>query len=79
MIHLLVAMMLSPTEVGLTQRFFIRDQATAAPVTDKDLRPARPADCKTEADVRRAVEQVRSGQPGDCWVRDASAFNRHDG
>lgn len=61
------------------QRLIIRETKPLSVVTDKDLRPVRPADCKTEADVQRAVQQVRSGQQGDCWVRDATAFNRHGG
>ena len=76
MIHLLMAMMLSPTEVGLTQRFLVRDQGTAAPVTDKDLRPGRPPDCKTDEETARAVAQVKAGEAGECFVKDARAFNR---
>jgi hypothetical protein len=80
MIHLLVAMMLTPVETGIPQKFMIpRDQGTAVPVTDKDLRPVRPPDCKTDADTARAVEQVRSGEQGECWVKDARAFSRRGG
>ena len=57
----------------------LREVKPLTQVSDKDLRPVRPPDCKTEAEVVHAVEQVRNGQAGDCWVRDATAFNRHGG
>jgi hypothetical protein len=58
----------------------LRDRAQGpTPVTDKDLRPGRAPDCRTEADTMRAVEQVKSGLPGDCWVRDIRAFNQYRG
>jgi hypothetical protein len=78
----LLALMLAGAPVGssLPERNLpIREVKPLTQVSDKDLRPVRPADCKTEADVQRAVQQVRSGQQGDCWVRDATAFNRHGG
>jgi hypothetical protein len=76
MISLLMALMLSPADTIGDNRFMIRDPAGATPVTDKDLRPSRAPYCRTEADVQRAVEQVRNGEPGDCFVKDAAAFNR---
>ena len=77
MIHLLMAMMLSPAEVGLPERFMIpRDQGTVSPVTDKDMRPGRPPDCKTDEQTARAVAQVRAGEMGECFVKDVRAFNR---
>ena len=79
MIHLLVALMLAPAQNNLgTIRMHVQDassQATA--VIDKDMRPVRPPDCRTDAEVQHAVWQVRNGQQGDCWVRDVTAFNRH--
>jgi hypothetical protein len=78
----LLALMLAGAPVGssLPERNLpLREVKPLTQVSDKDLRPVRPADCKTEADVQRAVQQVRSGQQGDCWVRDATAFNRHGG
>jgi hypothetical protein len=59
------------------QRLMIREVRPLSVVTDKDLRPVRPPECKTDAEVVHAVEQVRNGMQGDCWVRDATAFNRH--
>jgi len=76
MIHLLIAMMLSPVDTGLTQRFLLRDPGTATPVTDKDLRPGRPPDCKTDEETARAVAQVRAGEAGECFVKDVRAFSR---
>ncbi len=80
MIHLLMAMMLTPVENGIPQRFMLpRDQGTQTSISDKDLRPGRPPDCKTDAETLRAVEQVRHGEAGECWVKDAAAFNRRGG
>ena len=78
MIHLLAALLLTGSGQSIgDNRGVLRDPLRGpTPVADKDLRPARPPDCRTEADVQRAVEQVRNGEPGDCWVRDATAFNR---
>jgi len=58
------------------QRLTLRETRPLTQVSDKDLRPVRPPDCKNDAEVQHAVEQVRNGQAGDCWVRDATAFNR---
>lgn len=46
------------------------------PVTDKDLRPARAPDCRNEAEVQKALEQISYGETGDCFIRDKTAFNR---
>ena len=78
MIHLLAALLLAGSGQSIgDNRGVLRDPMRGpTPVADKDLRPGRPPDCRTDADVQRAVEQVRNGEPGDCWVRDASAFSR---
>ena len=57
-------------------KLMVNDPRGATAVTDKYLLPSKPRDCKTDAEVQRAVEQVRAGEPGECWVRDVSAFNR---
>ena len=77
MMHLLVAMLLAPPLTHPEINVAIRESRNATPVTDKDLRPSRPPDCKTDEDTQRAVSQVRNGESGDCWVRDVTAFNRH--
>ncbi len=79
MIPVIVALMLAPTGGSIGEnRGILRDpQQGPTPITDKDLRPSRPPNCRNEAEVRRAVEQVRNGELGDCWVKDARAFNRH--
>lgn len=78
MIHLLAALLLAGSGQSIgDNRGVLRDPMRGpTPVTDKDLRPSRPPDCRTDAEVQRAVEQVRNGELGDCWVRDAAAFNR---
>jgi hypothetical protein len=76
----LLALMLAgaPNSMSIPERnLILRDVKPLSVVTDKDLRPVRPPDCKNDAEVQRAVWQVRNGQQGDCWVRDATAFNRH--
>lgn len=81
LVHLLMAMMLAPGSGSIgDNRGILRDPLRGpTPVTDKDLRPTRPPDCRTQFEAARAVEQVRNGEKGDCWVRDATAFNRHGG
>ncbi len=78
LVHLLMAMMIAPGSGAIgDNRGILRDPVRGpTPVTDKDLHPSRPPDCRTDADVQRAVEQVRNGEMGECWVRDISAFNR---
>jgi hypothetical protein len=76
----LLALMLAgvPPGSSLPDRMTaLREVKPLSVVTDKDLRPVRPPECKTDAEVQHAVWQVRQGQQGDCWVRDATAFNRH--
>jgi hypothetical protein len=77
-VHLLMALMLAPGGGSIgDNRVILRDPLRGpTPVTDKDLRPSRAPYCRTEVDVQRAVEQVRNGEPGDCFVKDAAAFNR---
>ena len=61
-------------------RVLLPDRAVGpTPVTDKMLRPVRPPNCQNEAEVQKAVAQVRDGQQGDCFVRDLSAFRRYKG
>jgi len=57
----------------------VREMPSPTPVTDKDLRPQKAPDCRTEAETQRAVAQVRNGEPGECFVRDITAFNRYKG
>jgi hypothetical protein len=76
----LLALMLAgvPPGSSLPERnIILRDVKPLSQVSDKDLRPSRPPECKTEVDVEHAVQQVKQGQQGDCWVRDVTAFNRH--
>ena len=77
-VHLLMALMLAPGSGSIgDNRGVLRDPLRGpTPVTDKDLRPTRPPDCKSDAEVQHAVWQVRNGEKGDCWVRDVTAFNR---
>jgi hypothetical protein len=82
MIHLLMAMMIAAPGSGSIgeSRMILRDpQQGPTAVTDKDLRPGRLPYCRSDAEVQRAVEQVRNGETGDCFVRDVKAFNRRGG
>lgn len=81
MLQLLILLALQPGGGWFPESRVLLPERPFGPtaVTDKDLRPVKPRDCKNEAEVQRAVAQVRSGEPGDCFVRDASAFNRYKG
>ena len=76
MIHLLMAMLIAPGGNIPESKLQVQDPRSATAVTDKFLLPSRPPDCKSDAEVQKAVEQVRNGERGECWVRDVSAFNR---
>jgi hypothetical protein len=76
MVPLLMAMLLAPAQSIPESKLMVQDPKSAVAVTDKYLLPTRPPDCKTDADIQHAVAQVRAGEPGDCWVRDVTAFSR---
>ena len=79
MLQLLILLLLQPHGSSLPERNFqLRDRAQTAPtpVTDKDLRPMKAPDCKTEADVQRTLEQISHGEAGDCFIRDRRAFSK---
>jgi predicted nucleic acid-binding protein len=46
------------------------------PVTDKDLRPQKAPDCRNEAEIQRALEQLSHGEPGECFIRDIKRLSR---
>ena len=46
------------------------------PVTDKDLRPVKAPDCRNEAEIQQALEQLSYGEPGDCFIRDIRRLDR---
>ena len=75
---LLMLLLLQVSQAGSNLKLHDRAQGPT-PVTDKDLRPMRAPDCRSEAETQRAVEQVRNGQAGDCWVRDIRAFSQYRG
>jgi hypothetical protein len=79
MVSLLVLLLAgAPPGASTPDRMMLlREVKPLSVVTDKDLRPVRPPDCKNDVEVQRAVQQVREGRPGECWVRDVTAFNRH--
>ena len=62
---------------GVPDRAILRDRVQGpTAVTDKDLRPIKAPECKTEAEVQRTLEQVSLGQAGDCFVKDMRRFSR---
>jgi hypothetical protein len=78
MLHLLAAMLLAPGSVAHPEvNVPLRETRVVGPVTDKDIHPGRPPECRNEAEVQVAVQQVHRGETGDCWVRDATAFSRY--
>lgn len=79
MLKLLVFLLLAPTQgeaMGdLNLKF--RDRAfPPTPVTDKDMRPMKAPDCRTEAEIQATLEQLSHGERGDCFIRDISRFKR---
>ena len=76
MMALLMLLALAPVHDIPEGKLQVQDPRSATAVTDKFLLPSRPPDCKTDLEVQKAVEQVRNGESGECWVRNVSAFNR---
>jgi len=82
MMHLLIAMLLlQPTEGSLGEnRLLLFDRAQGpTPVTDKDLRPMKAPDCRTEAEIQKALVQISVGEAGDCFIRDIKRLTRSRG
>jgi hypothetical protein len=77
MLPLLMALLLAPPPSSLPDRAVItREQASPAPVTDKDLRPAKLPDCRSNAAVQRQLDAMKQGEIGECFIRDITALNR---
>ena len=76
MLQLLMLIALAPGGPLPESKLQVQDPRGAVAVTDKYMLPSTPPDCKNDAEVQKAVEQVRNGERGDCWVRDVTAFNR---
>jgi len=79
MMHLLIALLLAPSpssgSIG-DNRSLLFDRAQApTPVTDKDLRPRKLRDCRSDAEVQVTLEQIRNGEPELCFIRDQRAFS----
>jgi len=74
---LLVLLLLAPPPSITESNSKLRDRAQGpTPVTDKDLRPIKPPDCRNQAEVQRTLEQLSHGEAGDCFIRDKTAFRR---
>jgi hypothetical protein len=74
---LLLLLVLQPMGSSQPERnVILRETKGPTPVTDKDLRPVRPPDCRNEAEVQKALEQISYGEPGQCFIKDITAFNR---
>jgi hypothetical protein len=77
MLKLLVLLLLAPGASLPDTNVKLRDRLEGpTPVTDKDLRPVKAPDCKTEAEIQKTLEQLSYGERGDCFIRDASRFTR---
>ncbi|MBA3576515.1 MAG: hypothetical protein H0W39_02705 [Sphingomonas sp.] len=73
LLPLLLLVQASQPEVNLK----FRERAMSpTPVTDKDLRPVKPRDCRNDAEVQRTLAQLRVGGAGDCFIRDITMFSR---
>lgn len=78
MIKLLLAFLLlaPPTsQPEVNSRLRDRAQGGPTPVTDKDLRPVKAPDCRSEAEVQKALQQLSEGGPGDCYIRTRGTFS----
>jgi hypothetical protein len=77
----LLMLLLAPAEMNNlgAGKLMTQDPHAAVAVENKFMLPSRPPDCRTDEETMRAVEQVRNGERGECWVRDVRAFNRHGG
>ena len=78
MLHLLIALLLAPSPGSIgDNRSLLFDRAQGpTPVTDKDLRPGKLPDCRTDQEVQITLEQIRHGDRELCFIRDIKAFNR---
>ena len=79
MMHLLIALLLAPMpstgSIG-DNRSLLFDRAQApTPVTDKDLRPRKLPDCRSDAEVQITLDQIRHGEAELCFIRDKRAFS----
>ncbi len=77
MMNLLIALLLAPVPGGSISdnSLILRDRLEGpTPVTDKDLRPVKLPDCRTDTEVQVALEQIRKGEPEACFIRDRTAF-----
>ena len=78
MLKLFVFLLLAPnvgSQPELHQKFRERVM-DPTPVTDKDLRPVKLRDCRTEAEVQRTLQLLSYGEKGECFIRDRRAFSR---
>lgn len=67
----------TPIAGGVPDRIILRDpQQGPTAVSDKFMIPQKAPDCRTQVDVQRALEQLRQGDPGDCFIRDKEALRR---
>ena len=75
LVLILLLLQASAPQPEANLKFRERAQGPTA-VTDKDLRPAKAPDCKTEAEIQRTLEQLSFGEPGDCFIRDIRRLSR---
>jgi hypothetical protein len=79
MLHLLILLAAAAPGGGRTD-VIIRERALAAtPVTGMELRPVKMPDCRNDVEVNRALEQLRQGQAGECFIRDIKLIQRSKG
>ena len=78
MLKLIILMaMMAPGTSQPESNVKLRDRLEGpTPVTDKDLRPVKAPDCKTEAEIQKTLEQLSYGEPGDCFIRDKSRLTK---
>lgn len=74
---LLLAPAQAPTQSIGESNFKFRDPAGGVtPVTDKTLIPMKAPDCRNEAEIQLALEQLSHGERGHCFIRDIRRLSR---
>lgn len=76
MMHLLILLALAPNGGAIGENnAILRERAMSpTPVTDKDLRPVKLPDCRSDAEIQITLKQIRNGEPELCFIRDRQAF-----
>lgn len=77
MLQLVILLFAAPAMAGPPDRVNLRDRLEGpTPVTDKWIIPPKAPDCKNAQQEQVAIEQIRNGELGQCFVRDQSKLHQ---